>query len=254
VLEAVLPPHDGPTAAVPVIMSDDGLAERDGIEAKAVILAQLAAALEVIGQHDPARIATLGGECSVSVAPFSHLARRYGEDLVIVWIDSHPDIGTPRSQYPGYHAMAVAALTGHGDPDVQALLPATVPPGRVALAGLHAWAEDDFPNVAGWGIQSFSPGELRESTRPLLDWVAATGCSRAAIHFDVDTIDSDEIVLGLGAEPDGLTSAQVRRIVADLDGAVDVVGFTIAEFIPRQVIHLQQILRAFPLISGTTTG
>jgi len=29
---------------------------------------------------------------------------------------------------------------------------------------------------------------------------------------------------------------------------------TIAEFIPRQVIHLQQILKAFPLISGTTAG
>jgi hypothetical protein len=42
VLEAVLPPHDGPTATVPVTMSDDGLAERDGIEAKTVILAQLA--------------------------------------------------------------------------------------------------------------------------------------------------------------------------------------------------------------------
>ena len=25
-----------------------------------------------------------------------------------------------------------------------------------------------------------------------------------AIHFDVDTIDSNEVVLGLGAEPDGL--------------------------------------------------
>ncbi len=90
VLAAVLPPHDGPTATVPVTMSDDGLAERDGIEAKTVILAQLAAALEVIGQHDPARIVTLGGECSVSVAPFSALARRYGDDFAIVWIDSHP--------------------------------------------------------------------------------------------------------------------------------------------------------------------
>jgi arginase len=33
---------------------------------------------------------------------------------------------------------------------------------------------------------------------------------------------------------------------------VDVAGFTIAEFIPRQVMHLQQILKGFPLISGTT--
>jgi arginase len=146
--------------------------------------------------------------------------------------------------------MAVAALTGHGDPDVLRLLPATLSPSRVALAGLHAWTDDDYPNVADWGITPFSPGELRQSTRPLLDWIAATGCSRAAIHFDVDTIDRNEIILGLGAEPDGLTSAQARRVVADIDDAVAVVGLTIAEFIPRQVMHLQQLLAGFPLILG----
>jgi arginase len=103
-----------------------------------------------------------------------------------------------------------------------------------------------------WGLASFSPDELRESSTALLDWLASTGCTRVAIHFDVDTIDSNEIVLGLGAVPNGLTSAQVRRIVADLDQAVDVVGFTIAEFIPRQVMQLQQILKDFPLIEATS--
>ncbi len=252
VLEADLPPHEGLTLIAPVTMSDDGLEERDGVEAKAVILEQLARALEVIRRHDPARIVTVGGECSVSVVPFSELARRYREDLAIVWIDAHPDVGTPQSEYPGYHAMAVAMLTGHGDPDVQELLPATVSPDRVALVGLHSWTDDDFPNIAEWGIQSFGPDELRESAQPLLDWIAATGCSRVAIHFDVDAVDSNEIVLGLGIEPDGLASTEVRRIVADVEGAVDVVGFTLAEFIPRQVMHLRQILNGFPLISGTT--
>jgi arginase len=128
VLAAVLPANQGPTAAAPVAMDDTGLELADGIEAKQVILTQLAQALEVIRQHDPARIVTLGGECAVSVAPFAALAHRYGDDLAIVWIDSHPDIGTPASQYAGFHAMAVAALTGHGDPDVQELLPATVSP------------------------------------------------------------------------------------------------------------------------------
>jgi arginase len=71
--------------------------------------------------------------------------------------------------------------------------------------------------------------------------------------FDVDTIDSNEFVLGLGAEPAGLTSAQARRIVAGIDAAADVVGFTIAEFFPRQVMRLQQILDGFPLISRTAT-
>ncbi|GAB2738391.1 arginase family protein [Salinifilum aidingensis] len=252
VLEAVLPPHDGPTATVPVTMSDRGLEQRDGVEAKTVVVEQLARAVEIVRHHDPARITTLGGECSVSVAPFAELARRYGDDLAVVWIDSHPDIGTPRSEYPGYHAMAVAALTGHGHPEAQDLLPATVPPNRVALIGLHSWTDDDVGNIAEWGIPPFSPGALRETTQPLLDWIAGTCCSRVAVHFDVDAVDSNEITLGLGPEPGGLTSTEVRRVVADIAGAADVVGSAIAEFLPRQVMHLQQILNGFPLISEPT--
>jgi arginase len=74
VLAAVLPPHDGPTVTAPVTMTEEGLAERDGVEAKAIVIEQLASALKIIRDHNPARIATLGGECSVSVAPFSALA------------------------------------------------------------------------------------------------------------------------------------------------------------------------------------
>ena len=51
-----------------------------------------------------------------------------------------------------------------------------------------------------------------------------------------------------GYEICGLTSDEVRRLVADVRAVADVVGLTIAEFIPRQVIRLQQVLRNFPLI------
>jgi hypothetical protein len=67
VLAAVLPTNDGPTVAAPVAMNDAGLELRDEIEAKEVIVGQLARALEVIRGHDPARMVTLGGECAVSV-------------------------------------------------------------------------------------------------------------------------------------------------------------------------------------------
>ncbi|MHA6803693.1 arginase family protein [Salinifilum ghardaiensis] len=252
VLEAVLPPHDGPTATVPVTMADRGLEQRDGVEAKTVVVEQLARAVEIVRHHDPARITTLGGECSVSVAPFAELARRYGDDLAVVWIDSHLDIGTPRSEYPGYHAMAVAALTGHGHPEVQDLLPATVPPNRVALVGLHSWTDDDVGNIAEWGIPPFSPGTLRETTQPLLDWIAGTGCSRVAALRRRRGRQQRDRARPRPREPGGLTSTEVRRVVADIAGAADVVGPAIAEFLPRQVMHLQQILNGFPLISEPT--
>ena len=248
ILDALIPPTGGPSATVSVPVDASGLETRDGVEAKTAVTAQLSEALEKISQAHPDRILTLGGDCAVSVAPFSVLADRYGEDLAIVWIDSHPDVGTPQSEYPGYHAMAVSVLLGHGDPDIVSLLPATVDPSRVALAGLHAWTEDDFPRIAEWGLTSFSPDDLRNSSAPLLKWLKNTGCSKVAIHFDVDTIDSNERIYGLGAEPDGLTSEQVRRITGDLESAAEVVGFTVAEFIPRQVMHLQQVLKGLPLL------
>jgi arginase len=146
--------------------------------------------------------------------------------------------------------MAVSALTGHGDPDVVALLPATVAPDRVALVGLHSVDDDDYPHITDWGLRTFAPDDLRASSSALLEWLTGTGCHRAAVHFDVDTIDSNEILLGLGPEPGGLSSAEARRIVGDIDQAVDVVALTIAEFIPRQVMHLRQLVRGFPLIGG----
>jgi hypothetical protein len=75
VLQAVLPEHDGPTAIVPVEMGDIGLEERDGIEAKSVVFQQLRSALAIIQEDEPARITTVGGECSVSMAPFTRSTR-----------------------------------------------------------------------------------------------------------------------------------------------------------------------------------
>jgi arginase len=46
---------------------------------------------------------------------------------------------------------------------------------------------------------------------------AAHSATKVAIHFDVDTIDANEIRLGLGADFGGLTSTEARRVVADIE-------------------------------------
>jgi arginase len=140
------------------------------------------------------------------------------------------------------------SVVGHGDSDIVKLLPATVPGARIALAGLHSWTDVDFPNIAKWGLSTLSPNDLRDSTQPLLEWLNATGCSRVAIHLDVDVVDSNEAVIGLGAEPDGLTSSQVHRVITDMQGAAEVVGLTIAEYVPRQAMAVQRLLNGLPLI------
>lgn len=117
--------------------------------------------------------------------------------------------------------MAVTALTGHGDPDVLALLPGTVPADRVALAGLHA-RTDGTSGPRRVGVDTRSVPTTSRLPAPLLDWLAGTGCFKLAVHFDVDTVDSEEMVLALGAEAGALTINQARRLVADLKATYDV--------------------------------
>jgi arginase len=74
------------------------------------------------------------------------------------------------------------------------------------------------------GLSVFSPDAIRSTSAPLLDWLdwlGDTGATKVAIHFDVDTIDADEIQLGLGADLGG--HCRSARVVADIDGAAEVV-------------------------------
>jgi arginase len=110
--------------------------------------------------------------------------------------------------------------------------------------------DDAYAHVAQWGLTAFGPEDLRGSSAPLIDWFRSTGASRLAIHLDVDTIDSSELPLGLGLIPGGLSAAQTHRLVADLGGAADVVGLTIAEFLPRRLLALSAVLADLPLVNG----
>jgi arginase len=94
-----------------------------GISSRNVIIKQSKAALKMLEEYNPERIVTLGGECSVSVVPFTFLAAKYPNDIAIIWIDTHPDINLPFDGYAGYHAMALSACLGIGDEDIINLLP-----------------------------------------------------------------------------------------------------------------------------------
>ncbi|MFT8787979.1 MAG: arginase family protein [Bifidobacterium psychraerophilum] len=247
-LNAILPEHHGPSETVDVPMGHALDSEvTGGIESREAITVSLKSALEKIDRHDPKRILTLGGECSVSVAPFSALAKRYGGDLAVIWIDSHPDVGTTQSEYHGYHAMAVSMLTGHGDPELEALLPSTIQESHLAFAGVHDWSDGDGQNAKDWGLPVFTPENLKDTTAPLLEWIAASKASKIAIHIDVDAIDSNDAILGLAAVPGGLNRKEIRRIVTDISQAYDLVGLTIAEFIPRDVLSVTGLIEDLPL-------
>ena len=175
------------------------------------------AALELLERERPDRVVTLGGECSVSVAPFTYLARRYADDMAVVWIDAHPDITLPGDAYAGFHAMALTACMGRGDARIVSALPAHIDPSRVLLVGVRDWERPEIEaRRRQYGIRHLTPTDVAADSGAVREWLHSCGASRVAVHFDMDVLDPAEIVAAVGVVPGGMKTAEVVRVIGDI--------------------------------------
>ena len=85
----------------------------------------------------------------------------------------------------------------------------------------------------------------------------SSASASASIEPPASTASTDmpgPVVPGfLPSHPAATDSATLRLIwppVADLGGATDVVGLTIAEFLPRRLLALSAVLADLPLVNG----
>ncbi len=72
------------TVEVPISMDTNKIETEKGIRAREAIVKQTKDALDLIHENNPERIVTLGGECSVSIVPFTYLKAKYKNDIAIV--------------------------------------------------------------------------------------------------------------------------------------------------------------------------
>lgn len=234
-----------------VPVSDDiNRVEENGILDYKEILKQTKEALKLIEKENPDKIVTLGGECSVSVVPFTYLAQKYDNDIAIIWIDAHPDITLPEDKtYNGYHAMAVTAIMGKGDKKIISQLPAKIPADKILFVGLRDWEREQIKaRQAEYGIKHLSSEDVSADSSKILEWIKSTGAKHVVIHFDMDVLDPNEIIAAVGVVPDGMKIGEVTRVINDIAKEYDVVGLTVAEPMPRTAIKLRNMLRQLPLI------
>lgn len=250
-LAAVLaPPHAGPTVRVTVPDYVADLPVVDGIVGKPEVLRQHDEALALLREAGADRVVTVGGTCAVSLTPFSYLAERYPDDLAVIWLDSHPDCNLPDGPNRGFNTMVVSHLTGHGDAEVLKHLPATLPGAKVLLAGVHGWDDQDSDTHESWGLDLVAPAADDDFVAAVLSWVRRSGVRRVALHFDLDVIDSNEHAFGMAWETDGISKAAALRTVGALATEFDLVGLTVAEFVPREAMALHSLLRKLPMFTG----
>lgn len=248
-LDFLAPANGQHTVTVPVSTARKERRVTDGVLDRDDLLLQSRAALDILDIESPERIVTLGGDCSASVVPFTWLARRYDGDVALVWIDAHPDITLPGDPYAGYHAMAVCACMGLGDPALTGQLPARIPAGRILYVGLRDWEREEIRlRQQQYGIPHLSPEDVRSDSGALCRWLDACGVSHVLVHFDMDVLDPAEIIPAVGVSPDGMKLAEVVRVINDIARKKDLVGLTVAEPMPRIAIRLKRMLEQLPLL------
>lgn len=238
------------TIEVPVSLDMETHKAENGVIGYQAILLQSKAALDILRIEDPDRIITLGGECSVSVVPFTYLAEKYLNDVAIVWIDAHPDLNLPYSSYAGYHAMALAMCLGKGDKQLLDIMPAKIDASKSLILGLRAWDNTNASkeHQASLGVKSLMPAEVANDSEKVLRWLKESGVSKVLIHFDLDALDPAELIAAVGTDPDGLKIETVVRIVNEISKQYDVVGMTIAEHMPRVAIKIKNMLEQINLL------
>lgn len=221
---------------------------QDGVYDRDIIAQQTSVAVEMLKIEKPDRIITLGGECSVSVAPFTFLADKYKNDVAVVWIDAHPDITLPGEAYPGYHAMAVTALMGKGDNKILSSLPTSIAPSNILFVGLRDWERDEIKvRQREYGMKNLTVQEVKVDSKAVLNWIKQTGAKHILIHFDMDVLDPSEIIPAVGVVNNGLKMSEVVRIINDIHAHAQIDALTVAEPMPRIAINLRNMLRAIKM-------
>lgn len=249
-LKMLAPDNGQKTAEVPISLDINDRTEEKGIVSYRTILKQSKTALDILNENNPERLVTLGGECSVSVVPFTYLAKKYPDDVAIVWIDAQPDLNLPGEGDKGYHAMALTACPGMGEKEIMYLLPAKVDASKALLVGLRAWEPEGGTEKRQKdpGVKHLSPAEVADNSSVVIEWLKSTDASKVVIHFDLDVIDPKEMIAVVGADPDGMRINEVVRIINDISSKFDLVGLTIAEPMPKVAIKIRNMLNELPLL------
>ncbi|TNJ28353.1 Arginase [Giardia muris] len=240
---------DAPTETVPVSLDLEDTKTENGIFAYQAIKRQLRGALDIVSRRAPKKITTLGGECSVSVVPFSYLISQYPGDVALVWLDAHPDLTLPHEDYTGFHAMALAALLGKGDPGLVDLLPGKIDPSCALLVGMHSAAsQEDIKRPERFGVQVVSAADANNNTQKVLEWVRRTEKRKVLVHLDLDCLDPNDLRLAVTSDPNGLRLETVSNLIREIAAEFELVGLTVAEPVPREVCKLRRLLGGLPLI------
>ncbi len=251
-LTHILPENDNQPLLRVEITPPDGRERMttNGIYGREEVVEGIKKATEVLESVKPDKIITIGGNCIVSQAPFDYLHGMY-ENTGIVWIDAHPDVSTANDGYPNAHAMVLGSLMGYGDP---------------ALSDLKKHGEFKADEILYIGLQELHEYQANFLNKMQVDYKVQTQeflsddeiktflsrFEHILVHLDIDVLDAslfhstyfaNKELVGDGSGSGRMTMDKLSHVLQCITDTADVVGLTIAEYLPFDEYKLHNILK-----------
>ncbi|UJL47743.1 arginase family protein [Virgibacillus sp. NKC19-16] len=229
---------------------NEQLEKENGVVGQSTVKRNVSMAAEVLENESPDRIITFGGNCLVSQAPFDYLHGKYGDKLGVVWIDSHPDISTPEI-YHHEHAMVLGNLLGAGDPELSKSVKFPFDPDSFLYVGMQEPNDLEVKELEDLNLNYMVQDKNNLKLNEIQKWIEENGFTKIAVHVDLDVLDptlfrslyfSEPGVTEFPSESGKMTPEELLNILTGLFKENDVVGLTVAEYLPWDAINLKNTL------------
>ena len=209
----------------------------NSINAYAEVKVQLEQATAFLAHYQPDTLFTLGGDCSVELAPISYLNTRY-PDLGVIWFDAHADLQTPETSPSGdLHGMPLRLLLGGGDEKLKGLLASSLHPEQVILAGVRVLDPEEKAVTTRLNLKRLAADDINAAPGLVAETVERLGWRTVYLHVDLDVLDA-ETFSSLGwPEPGGLSVASLVEALRALHRELEVVGGALTEYLPSPTGH-----------------
>ncbi len=180
----------------------------------------------------------LGGDHSIAIGTVAGVAAASGGRTGVIWVDAHADFNLPETSPSGnIHGMPLAALTGHGHPDLVNIggSGASVRAEDVVIIGLRSVDLKERELLREAGVHAYTMKEIdvhglavvvRRALRDL------SHLDRVHVSFDLDVVDPDAAP-GVGTPVrGGLTYREAHLLMELINEANIVTSLDIVEVNP----------------------
>jgi arginase len=183
----------------------------------------------------------IGGDHSCAVGTWSGVADAWRPrgPIGLIWIDAHMDMHVPETTPSGaIHGMPVAALLGHGAPQLTSIAKTgpALAARHVCLVGARSFEPEEIVFAERFGVRVIAMEEVRrigiDAALAEARTIAASGTVGFGVSLDLDAFDPADAP-GVGSPaPDGIAAADFMTPWRKLYSDAKCLGLELVEYNP----------------------